>query len=419
MANRALTADVIATAALATLDNELGWLNQIHRAHEEEFSNTVNGYKVGDTISIRRPHDPRPRTGATMDVKDVIEGKVPLVINKQVGHDFQFTSSDLSLKIEDLSERVLKPAVINIVNEIARDVAATMYGSFYNWVGTPTSTINSFADFALGPKRLDEMAVPQSDRVALMSPDDYWDFVGSQTALFINDAARSAYREGTLGKIGNVNTFMSQVTPSHTTGARTNAAGPGQTNGASQEVTYDTVKDTWTQSLSTNNHPTTWTWKAGDVFTLQGCYMVNPKTKQQTGILQQFVVLADISANATTASNTTLTISPPIIFSGPHQTVTLSGVASTDDLTITNIGTASTVYKQNMVFHKNAMTLAVVPLVMPEGAVNGSRKSHKGLSCRVIPVYDGTNDQNKWRLDILYGRTLQDPRLGARISGSA
>jgi len=109
-------------------------------------------------------------------------------------------------------------------------------------------------------------------------------------------------------------------------------------------------------------------------------------------------------------------ISPPIITAGPHRTVS---AAPADNATITLMGAASTGYAQNMVFHKNTMALACVPMEMPQGAFNGSRQSHKGFSLRVIPIYDGTNDISKWRLDMLYGRKVIDPRLATRLSGTA
>ncbi|HRY07256.1 MAG TPA: P22 phage major capsid protein family protein [Hyphomicrobiaceae bacterium] len=415
MADTTLTADVIAKAALASMENEIGWLGEIYRAPEEEFSKEVNGYKIGSTVNIRRPHDPRPRTGATMDLKNVIEGKVDFTVDKQIGHDFQFTSSDLALNITDLTKRVIKPAMINIVGEMARDVAEQMYQGFYNWVGTPGQTINSFSDFAKGPERLTEMSVPMADRIALLSPSDNWGMIGSQTSLFNSGLVGDAYKEGQLGRVGGVNTFESQVVPTHTNG--TWDATTPLTDGDAQNVTYDTAKNTWTQTLVTDGWDASATITAGSVFTIAGVYMVNAVTKASTGILQQFVVTSAVTANATTTSDTNLTISPPIITSGPHQTVTYSG--SFDGLAITPVGSASTGYKQNMMFHKNAMALAVVPLAMPEGAVGGSRQSYKGFSCRVQPVYDGLNDVSAWRLDILYGRKLIDPRLGLRISGTA
>lgn len=420
MSNTTLTADVVAKTALAILDNELGVLKTVHRAYEDEFSNQVNGYKIGDTISIRRPADFTVRSGATLSTQDVIEGKTTLTIDQQVGVDFQFTSSDLTLKITDLSERVMKPAMSSIINYMANDVLTVMYKRLYHWVGTPGQTINSFADFAAGPQRLDTMAVPMESRYAALSPADHWGLLGSQTSLYMQDVAKGAYRDGSLGKIGGVETRMSQVVPTHTVGP---LGGTPLVNGATQNVSYDTAKNTWTQSLITDG----WTAaaaarvKEGDVFTLYAAgtsgakvKMVNPKTKAVTDVDQQFVVCADGSSDG--SGNLTLTISPPIITSGPHQTV---NVAPADNAGLTFSGTASTGYVQNMMYHKNTMALAVVPMEMPAAAYGGHRESYKGLSVRVVPIYDGVNDISKWRLDLLYGRKVIDPRLGVRSSGAS
>jgi hypothetical protein len=415
MSNTTLTASIVAKAALPILENELGWVAKLYRAHEDEFSKNVNGYKVGETISIRRPADFTVRTGPTMSVQDTIEGKTTLTVDQQIGVDFSFTSSDLTLKITELAERVMKPAMTSIVNHMAHDVATQRYKGAYNWAGTPGQTINSFADFAKGPERLSEMAVPMTDRIALLSPADKWGLVGNQTALYIQGAANSAYREGELGRIGGVETFESQVVPTHVNGTW-DATTPA-TDGTNQHVTYDTAKDSWTQTLVTDGWDASATITAGSVFTITGVYAVNPRTKQSTGIEQQFVVMSDVTAAGTTTNDTTLTISPPIIISGPHQTVTYSG--TTNDKAIVPVGAASGSYRQNMVFHKNCMALACVPMELPSGANNPARESYKGFSVRVIPIYDGINDVSKWRLDLLYGRRLIDPRVITRLSGSA
>lgn len=413
MANTTLTADVVAKEALAMLENELGVLDTFHRAHEDEFSSQVNGFKKGDTIRIRRPADFTVRTGATMDLQDAIEGRTTLTVNKQVGVDFSFTSADLTLSISKLSERFIKPAMSSIVNEVARDCMDTFYKGVYNWVGTPGNTIDSFADFAKGAERLDLMAVPSDNRFAALHPQDHWGLVGSQTALYMSDVAKSAYRKGLLGDLGGVQTYMAQVMPTHTTGSRVVLTTP-ITAAASgdQAVSYDTAKNTWTQTLVTTGYGTA-TLKQGDVFTIADLYMVNPRTKAATSVLQQFVVTADY----TTDSTDSIVISPPIITSGPHQTVALSTGTFASNV-ITDIGVASTSYRQNMMYHKNAFALACVPLELPQGAVNASRQSYKGFSVRVIPVYDGINDVSKWRLDMLYGRSVIDPRLALRISGT-
>jgi hypothetical protein len=414
MTNTTLNADIIAKEALAILDNELGWLGKIHRAYEDEFDKTVNGYKVGETISIRRPEDGQVRTGATLSATDVIEGKVTLTVDQQIGSDFQFSSTDLTLKIDDLSERVIKPRMINMINYLAADVLTQFYRGTYNWVGTPGEKINSFSDFMVPVERMNEMSIPLNDRVAVLSPTDHAGLVSSNTALFASDVVKDALRRGELGPLAGVDTYMSQVTPTHTRGTADNTT--PLTDGTDQDQDYNDVKNTWSQSLITDGWDSSVTLKAGDVFTIDGFYMVNQKTKQSTGILQQFVVTTNVTANETTSSDTTLTISPPIIASGPHQTVTYSG--TTDGRTISVVGTASNAYKQNLFFHKNAMALAVVPMEMPAAAYGGARKSLNGISIRVIPIYDGTNDISKWRLDMLYGRRLIDPRLSVRSSGT-
>lgn len=414
MANTTLTTDIIAKEALAILDNELGWVGKMHRAHEEEFDKSMNGYKVGETISIRRPADFTVRTGAVMSTQDVVEGKVALTVDQQVGVDFEFTSTDLTLKIEDLSERVIKPAMSNIINHMANDVATQMYRGLPNWVGTPGQTVNSYSDFLKAPERLNEMAVPMDGRCSIMSPADHAGLLGHQTTLFVEKGQRDgAYRAGSLGELSGVDTYMSQLTPTHTVGA---LGGTPLVNGAAQNVTYDSIKNTWSQSLVIDGASTSITgWaKAGDVFTIAGVFMVNPKTKVTTGILQQFVVTADADSDGT--GNVTLTISPGIVVSGPHQTV---DAAPADNAALTFVGTAATSYKQNMAFHKNTMGLAVVPMVVPPGAVDVSRRTRNGISVRLIPVYDGTNDKSKFRLDLLYGRKMLDPRLGTRYSGTA
>jgi hypothetical protein len=215
MANRTLTADIIAAEALMLLDNNLVMANQVYRA-EDEYT-TVNGYRVGDTINFRKPAQFEIREGAVAAPQDVVEGKMPLVVNSQAGVDFQFTSKDLTLNIKDLSQRVMKPAMIRLANYVDTSIMA-LYKQVPSWVGTPGQTINSFADLAVGIQRMDDKAIPTDDRSCVLSPADYWGMMGSQTALYITEAAKGAYREGSLGKIGGVETLMSQNIPTHTVG---------------------------------------------------------------------------------------------------------------------------------------------------------------------------------------------------------
>lgn len=416
MANTTLTASVIAKAAVAILDNELVMANKVFRGYENEFSNSVNGYQVGTSITIRKPADFTVREGATMNVQDVTEGSTTITVDKQRGVDFRFTSEDLTLNIKELSERVIKPAMVQLANRVDRDLHL-LYDDIPNWVGTPGQTINAYSDFAKAPERLDEIACPQDRRCSTLAPADHWGLLGSQTALFVNDIAKGAYRKGSLGMIGGVDTYMSQNVPTHTNGAFGGTTVIDQTLTTST-TDYATEKDDMIQTIHIDGlTDATAQLKAGDTFTIEDVYDVNPVTKEAKSYLKQFVVTAD----ATAASNEVdLLVYPALIWTGAHQNVSVtSGVTDLNNKAVTFLGTASTGYRQNMVFHPNAFACVMVPLVAPPGAVQVARQSYKGCNVRVIPVYDGTNDTSKWRLDILYGVKTIDPRIATRVSGTA
>ena len=412
MTQRTLTADIIAAEAITILDNELVMAKQVFRGYEDDFSKKVNGYKVGETISIRRPTDFTVRDGATMAVQEVNEGKTTITVDKRKGIDFEFTSQELTLNIGELSARVIKPAMIQLANQVDTDLMA-LYKEVPSWVGTPASPINSYADFAKAPERLDEYAVPQ-ERSAVLSPADHWGLLGSQTALYMQDVAKGAYRKGALGMIGGVDTYMSQNVPTHTVGsaATASAVADAAAGDGVLSTTWEATKDTGYMYLSTDGWDAS-TLKAGDILELSDVYAVNPVTKATLAFRKQFVVLED---TVTAAGDTAIKISPPIIPTGAHKNV--SNAPTDGTTTIAKIGTGGTSYRQNMVFHKNAFALVSVPLVVPPGAVDVARKSYKGLNVRVIPVYDGINDKSAWRLDILYGTKAIDPRLATRVSGT-
>ena len=289
-----------------------------------------------------------------------------------------------------------------------------LYKDVSNWVGTPGQTIDSNQDFSHGPRRLDQNAVPQDGRSAVLSPVDHWGLIGAQTTLTNDRLVGEAYTRGALGSIGGVETFMSQNVPTHTVGVGT---GTPLVNGATQNVTYAASKDTNTQTIITDGwtNSTTAIVKAGDVLKFAGCFAVNPVTKATLSHLKEFVVTADANSGATTGP-ATITISPAMIISGAHQN---ASAVPANNAAITLKGTGAGLYPMNMMFTKNAFALVSVPLVSPPGAVDVSRQSYKGTNVRVIPVYDGTNDKSTWRLDVLYGVKCIDERQAVRVSGTA
>ncbi len=413
MADTVLTADIIAREAVMQLDNNLVMANQVFRGYEEDFGMNVNGYEVGETISVKRPMDFTVRDGAVAVNQDVVEGKFTLSVNQQKGVDFDFTSRQLTMDINELSERVIQPAMIQLANDVDKSLM-DLYKKVSNHVGAYTEIIDSNQDFSKGPERMDEGAVPTAQRSAVLAPRDHWGVVGAQTTLLNDRLVGDAYRNGSLGMISGMETFMAQNVPNHTAGAND---GAGAVNGGSQEVTYDASKDTNTWSLITDGWTASDELKEGDIITIADVFAVNPVTKERKSYLKQFVVRAD----ATEAVGAmTLSLSPAAITTGAFQTVSVDGDTIPDDAVINVVGGgAGDVSPQNLFFHRNAFALAMVPMIMPPGSVDGARETYKGTSARLVPYYDGTNDISNWRFDILYGVECIDERLAVRVNGTA
>jgi hypothetical protein len=417
MANTTLSASIIAKAAVGILENELVMAGAVFRGYEDEFDKKINGYTVGDTITIKKPTDFTVRNTITSSAQDVSEAKLSLVINQVAGVDFKFTSQQLTLNIGELSERVIRPAMVQVANQIDVQVMS-LYKDIPQWAGsaTPTAafTIKSFADFAKGAQNMDQRTVPQGGRSAILSPADFWALAGSQTALFSQQINNKSYREGQIGKIGGIETFMSQNAPTFTTGP---GGGAPLVNGGAQGTTYD-LTGANTQTFLTKG----WTAAAaarvvaGDTFTIANVFDVNPVTKATLPILKQFVVVSNASSDG--AGLATLTIAPQIITSGAFQTV--SAVPADSAALTFNLGAAANLnITNNLYFDRNAFALCMVPMVRPPGAVDCSRQSKNGISVRVIPFYDGVNDVSQWRLDCIFGTKTIDRRLAVRVTGSA
>lgn len=403
MANEILTPSVIAKEALVLLENKLGMAKRVHRNYQNEFA------KVGDTVTIRKPVRFTTRSGTAYSAQDVQEGSTTVTMTDQIGVDFEFQTADLTLKIEQFSERYLAPAMSAMIHKVEGDLCG-LYNQVWNSVGSPGTTPNSFSALAAAPLRLDLMAVPTDNRMGVLDPNAGWAILGTQTALYMQGKAQDAYEDGELGNIAGLNLMQTQNVKAHTIGTK---AGTPLVNGASQNTTYTLTRTTNTQNLITDG----WTassaiLKKGDVFTIANVFAVNPATKQVTTVLQQFVVNADISADGT--GNATISISPAIITSGAYQNV---NAAPADNAAITVLGTASTAYPQNLVYHKNAFALVTRPLEIPQGASWSARETYNGLSMRIISDYDISTDKQKTRLDMLYGVKAIYPDLACRLFG--
>lgn len=427
MANAMLSPKVYANTFLKLLKNSVVLPKLVSSEYKDIVVKPIStgGQKNGSTVYVKRPPMFTVRDGAVASVQDVVEGEIAVTIDKQKGVDVEFTSLEETLTVDGLlKSKVMQAKASALANQIDMDLHAETK-KFYSWVGTPGQAINSYADLTKAPQRLDEMAVEQDGRIGILHPSDAWAMLGNLSGLYAQEkVATDALTRAKLPMLGNIDWYSTQNASSVTAGTR---SGNALVDGASQNVTYASVKDgNWTQTLSIDNVGNAQTVTAGEVFTIADVYAINPLTKVAQSYLQQFTVITGGTSVATATGdnqNLDLTISPPIITSGAFQTVS---AAPADNAAIQWMGsdtesdTDATTYTFGTVFRPEALALVSARLITPySGEADFATDPETGLSVRYWRTSDGTNDTHLHRFDVVYGVKNVDPRRGTRISGTA
>lgn len=410
MANAFATPKVYANVGLALLKNEL----VMAKLCDNESVNAEFKPGVGTTVYVKRPPEFIVRDGATASAQDVVEGEVAVTLDKQKGVDVAFTGYEATTNVDQLlKSKVIKAAMSQIASQIDGDLIDNVK-YFHNWVGTPGTTFTSPTAVFAAAQRLDEMAVPMSDRNAVLSPGDAYGIAGNLLAAAAQNGsvADAALKKAKLPIIGNTDLYTTQTVPTLTTGTRV-VSSATLVNGASQNTTYAATKATYTQSLICDGTGVSKTFKAGEKFTIAGVYAVNPRNKATMTYLKQFTIVSDATGDG--SGNVTLTISPPIITSGAFQTVS---AAPADNAAITHLGALSTGFLLNAAFHKSAIKLVNVKPPMPfTGEADFATDPDTGISVRYWRYSDGGSDVHSHRWDVYYGTKNVDPRLGTLIGG--
>lgn len=392
MPNTILTPTAVTREALRVLHQKLNFVGNIVRDYDDSFAKS--GAKIGDSIKVRLPNQYTVRTGATLSAQDTTENSVTLQVATQKGVDLNFSSAELTLSLDDFSQRIIEPAMSVLAANIEAD-ALSMALDVYQAVNGIGSAI-TLNRVLQGRKMLqDALAPADNQRTALLNTQDNVDLIDALKGLFQDSTAISKqYKEGIMGRTAGFDFYENTLLASQATGTAASAT-TYTVNGANQTGSGVVVAAGAT------------TFKKGDVVTFAGCNRVHPETKADTGVLQQFVITADHAGGAGT-----LQISPAIATSGGAQNVTAS---PTNGGAVTKVGGASAVYRPSLVFHKEAFAFATADLLMPGGVDFAAREVMDGISMRVVRAYDINNDKFPCRLDVLYGYRTLRAQLAARI----
>jgi P22 coat protein - gene protein 5 len=398
MANTFPTTSVIAKEVLAILENNLAFASGVNRDYQAEFtSNMARGYAPGQTINIKRPPRYTYRAGRSAVPQDSTQTTVPLTLS-QGGTDLWLTSLERTLFAKNM-EDYLVPALATVTNEIDRQGLQLARQTAFNTLN-PTGALPNSQATALQAvtdcnTRLDEMAAPRDKRRSfIMTPRMNGAMIQGFAGLFNSSSKISEqFGSGMMVDSLGIAYAMDQNVDLHTNGAATAT----NINGANQTGSSITVVATAGGTLT-----------KGTAITLPGVFAVNPQSRTSTGVLADFIVTADVLVGSTT-----IPISPAIVTSGPFQNVTASPTTAAPYVIK---GAASTSYNANIAFHKDAFTLAMVPMDMPEAGMGAlcAQESHKGLTAKVTKYYTGADDISNIRIDVLFGYASTYPELAVR-----
>jgi hypothetical protein len=381
------------------LENNLVLTRNVNRQYDDSFA--VEGAKIGSTLRIRLPDRALVTDGAALQVQDDNEQFTTLTVSSQKHIGVNFTSAELTMQLDDFADRVLKPRISQLASSIDADVA-NAFKTIGNSVGTPGTTPATSLVLLQAQQKLNENAAVMSPRYATVNPAANAGLVEGMKGLFNpTDTISKQFKNGMMGTgvLGFDEINMSQSIKQFTTGSRTN----GTTSAA---VTAEGATSIALTGLGSTN-----TVLAGDVFTVADCFAVNPQTRESTGSLFQFVALADVTASGGAA---TVTVAP--IYSANHALATVNTLPATSKAA-TFIGSASTQYPQNLVYHKDAITFATADLLLPQGVDMAARANHNGISLRIVRQYDINNDRMPCRIDVLYGYSTIRPQMACRLWG--
>lgn len=402
MANSFVVTDLVARETLRIAHEVCTAIGTVDRQYDESFK---YGGKHGSTLRVKKPNQYTRRQGSrVMDVQDQAEDNATITVATQDGVDMRFNSQELIQsvdsdgKFDELSKNYIRPAVMSLISGIEADAIAYWTKQTANLVGTAGTALTTIEVPGLARARLNQRLAPKDgNRVIQMESVAMAGIVNGSKALFHDGSQlKEAFREGFISRNAMADWYENDRMWTMSNGADV----AGEINGGTltSGITTLTV-DGFTAALA-----------VGSVFTVGSVYDVHPETKVAYPHLKQFVV--------TSATTTSITFSPAIIYDTTNPRQNASG-APADNADIVPVGSASTNYVQQLMYHKEAFQFVTADLPIMDDASKCVRRTQDGLSVRVWQASDIRNDELLMRVDILYGMAALKPEWACRMIGAA
>jgi hypothetical protein len=390
MPNQLITTDLVSNYALAEFANAAPFIMTANRSYEGDFDGA--GYKIGDTLRVRRQNQYTVGNGSVATPQSIIETVESLTISNQYNTMISYTVQDLQLRIEDFGRIFIRPAIQNIVTQMEADIAQLAVQQLNFFSGSTSSTVNSFNAVDLcGTKLLSQSVNLADDAYLALSLKDASALKSSLLNQFLPMTNEDIARNTALGHLSYFDIFQSQLIAKHQAGV-----GPtlhaGDTLTVNGAVSSGNVIVLAGATASVTNY-----FLPGDLIQIAGVNSVTPVGRFDTGQNMQFVITQ--AANSSGGGAVTIVVSPTIISdtANPLRNVT-------NPVPNGAVVTAIASYTSNIAYPMRALDIVTPPLyklVVPE--VYTAVDEETGLSLTITQAGDVPSYQNYMRIDILCG----------------
>lgn len=401
MPNQFITTQLVSNTALAMFANNSPFIMTGSRIYQDDFQNS--GYKIGDTLQVRRQNNFIVGDGSTAVPQDIIETVENITVAHQYHALIAYTVQDLTLRIEDFSRMFIQPAIQNIITQMERDICSDAEQELYFFQGSAGSPINSFSTVDLaGAKLLEQGVNIASDAYLAMTVRDGSSLKAALLNNFTPVFNEEIVRQSAIGHLSYFDIFQSQNVVKHTAGAGPTLH-PGDTL-----LVNGTVSSGNTIILSGATAGVTNYFLPGDLISIAGVHSVNPLSRASTGQNMQFVITA--AANSSGGGAVTITVSPSINSSTSSPLQNVDGPVLT-----TSAVTVVPSYNVNVAYPARALDIVCPPLYklqVPYASVAVDPET--GLSLAVTQTGDILGYQNLMRIDILCGFKWH-PQYGVKL----
>ncbi len=347
MANSFITMQNIADMTLPLLMDNIAFMPLITRG---KYDSTFKA-KKGDSIKVIRPARVTAIDGSvdiSSSYADFAETEVTIELDNIATVARKWTSKEATLNMDDLQRLVVQPAV-NALAENVNLALLNLYKKVPYFNGTAGTTPSTLANIADARKILQDNRAPLNSRAFVMDNAAEAKFLTLDSLVEVDKSgANSALREAALGRVMGMILAADNQVPTHTAGSYSALA----------DVTAVGTAAASTVALTSAAGTSTGVLLTGDILAIG---------------TDQYTVTADTAA----AVSGVVTVS---VF--PELVSTYAGTATVfADVT-------SRSHVPNLMFQKEAFTLASAPL---EGAIGGADSAFKtahGITITVTQDYD-------------------------------